>query len=285
MTVVTFASLDAASYRDIVRRALAEDVRWGDATTEAVIPAKQKTSGTLVVETSCVLAGLEVAAECFRQLDPQVTIELVRREGEWCEEGAEVARVAGFAAALLTAERTALNFLRRLSALATLTRQLVDAGRGHVTVRDTRDTTPTLRVLERYAVRVGGGMNHRVGLDEGAVISQNHLRLAGEVRDAVECMRLADTETPIEVVVRTVDEIEAAIAAGAAVLRVDGAAGDLVREAVRRSRGRAKVAVSGPLSADRMAPAAEVGAEYVSLDVLTQAAPRVAATLELTRAG
>jgi len=185
---------------------------------------------------------------------------------------------------VLTAERTALNFLRRLSGVATLTRQLVEAADGRVTVRETGDTTPTLRVLEQYAVRVGGGVNHGVGLDDRVVISQNHARVAGGVATAVERVRRAGTHMPIEVVICAVDDIDAAIAAGAAVLRVDGAAGDLVREAVRRSRGHAKVALSGPASPERMARAADAGAEYASVDVLADAAPRVDVELELTRA-
>ncbi|MDE0830918.1 MAG: hypothetical protein OSB03_17130 [Vicinamibacterales bacterium] len=197
MSVATFASLDPASYREIVRRALAEDVRWGDITTEVVIPTQLQTAGALVLGTRCVLAGLDVAAECFRQVDPHVGVEMVRRDGERCEPGAEVGRVSGSAAAMLTAERTAVNFLRRLTTLATLIRQLVDAGRGRVTVRDTGDTTPTLRAIEQYAVRVGGGVSHRVGLDDGVLISQNHVRLDGGVRAAVERARRTNTEMPI----------------------------------------------------------------------------------------
>jgi nicotinate-nucleotide pyrophosphorylase (carboxylating) len=282
MSVATFASLDPASYREIVRRALAEDVRWGDITAEVVIPTGLQTAGALVLGARCVLAGLDVAAECFRQVDPHVGVEMVRRDGERCEAGAEVVRVSGSAAAVLTAERTAVNFLRRLTTLATLTRQLVDAGRGRVTVRDTGNTTPTLRAIEQYAVRVGGGVSHRIGLDDGVLISQNHVRLAGSVRAAVERARRTNTEMPIEVVICAIDEIEAAIAGGAAVLHVDGAAGDLVREAVVRSRGRAKVSLAGPVSVDRMAQAADVGAEYASLDVWMHAAPRVQVALKLT---
>lgn len=143
MRVAPFASLDPASYREIVRRALAEDVRWGDVTTEAVVPAELTATGVIVVSTSCVLAGLDVAMECFRQLDPHVELEAARREGERCESGTELARLRGGAAALLTAERTALNFLQRLCGIATVTRDFVDASSGRITVLDTRETMPT----------------------------------------------------------------------------------------------------------------------------------------------
>lgn len=154
MTVAAFASLDSASYQEVVHRALAEDVRWGDVTTEVVIPPELRTGGELVLGTRCVLAGVDVAAECFRQLDTDVGVERLRRDGESCEAGTEVARVSGRAVALLTAERTKLSFLQRLTTLATVMRELVDAGRGRVIVRDTGHTTPTLRAMEQTAPRV-----------------------------------------------------------------------------------------------------------------------------------
>ena len=189
MRVAPFASLDPASYREIVRRALAEDVRWGDVTTEAVAPAELTATGVIVLRTSCVLAGLDVARECFRQLDPHLEVDAARPEGERCESGTELARLRGVAAGLLTAERSALNFLQRLCGIATVTRDFVEAGSGRITVRDTRKTTPTLRVLEQYAVRVAGGANHRVGLDDGVLIGTNHVRIAGGVQEAVRRCR------------------------------------------------------------------------------------------------
>ena len=281
MRVAPFTSLDPASYREIVRLALVEDVRWGDVTTEAVVPPELQATGVLVVSTPCVLAGLDVATECFRQLDPHVVIDGVRRDGERCESGTELARLRGGAAALLTAERTALNFLQRLCGIATRTRDFVDAGRGRTTVLDTRRTTPSLRALEAYAVRVGGGVNHRVGLDDGVLVGANHVRMAGSIAEAVRRMRAADAELPIEAEVHTLDDVDAALEAGVATVRVDGLAIEVVREAVRRSRGRAKIAVSGPVPLDRMSQLAQTGAEYVSIAALTQAATQVEMTLEL----
>ena len=284
MRVAPFASLDPASYREIVRRALAEDVRWGDLTTEAVVPADLKATGVIVVRTPCVLAGLDVAMECFRQLDPRVEVDRARREGERCESGTQLARLRGGAAALLTAERTALNFLQRLCGVATLTRDFVPAGGGRTTVLDTRETTPTLRALEAYAVRVGGGVNHRVGLDDGVLVRVNHVRMAGSIAEAVRLMRAAEAELPIEVEAHTLDDVDAALEAGVATVRVDGLPIDVVREAVRRSRGRAKIAVSGPVPLDRMPNLADTGAEYVSVAELTQAVTSVEMTFELASA-
>ena len=284
MRVAPFAQLDPASYREIVRRALAEDVRWGDVTTEAIVPAELKATGVLVVRTPCVLAGLDVATECFRQLDPHVEVEGARREGERCGSGAELVRMRGFGAALLTGERTALNFLQRLCGIATLTRDFVDAGGGRITVRDTRKTTPTLRALEQYAVRVGCGVNHRVGLDDGVLVKDNHIRMAGGVAEAVRRVRAADAELPIEVEARTLDDVDAALEAGVATVLVGASPIAAVREAVHRSRGRAKIEVSGVMPLDRMAELAGTGAEYVSIAALTQAPPPVEITFELARA-
>ena len=152
MKTIPFEPLDPSVYRQIVRRALAEDLGWGDVTTEATVGAEVRGHGTVVVKAPCVLAGLDVAAEVFRQLDPAVHITLRNRDGDRTEPGAVAAEVRGAAALMLTAERTALNFLQRLSGIATLTRRYVDAAGGRITVLDTRKTTPTLRALEKYAV-------------------------------------------------------------------------------------------------------------------------------------
>lgn len=282
MRVAPFAPLDPSSYREIVRRALAEDVRWGDVTTDAVIPTALEANGVLVARGLCVLAGLEVALECFRQLDPHVVVEDARREGERCAPGTELARLRGFAAALLTAEGTALSFLQRLSGVATLTREFVDAGGGRITVLDTRQTTPTLRALEKYAVRVGGGVNHRVGLDDGVLVSANHMRLAGGLAEAVRRLREADPELPIEVVARSLDDVDAALAAGVPTLQIEGLPPAELQEAVRRARGHARVAVSGPVPLDRMAAVVATGAEYASIATLTHAAAPVEISLELS---
>jgi nicotinate-nucleotide pyrophosphorylase (carboxylating) len=167
MTVRDIAPLAPEVYRDLVHRALAEDIGSGDVTTQALVHPDQRARGVILAKAPCVVAGLDVAIEAFRQLDTAVEVTVHRGDGEWCEPSTVVAEIGGSAAAMLTAERTALNFLQRLSGIATLTRHFVDAAAGRIIVLDTRKTTPLLRALEKYAVRAGGGTNHRGGLDAG----------------------------------------------------------------------------------------------------------------------
>ena len=181
--------IDPALYRDIVRRALEEDVRDGDITTDATVTAAQMARGVFLMKADCVLAGLDVALEAFRQIDPAVRVTTRKRDGDVCAAGVAIAEVAGTARALLIGERTALNFLQRISGIATLARRFVDAAGGRITILDTRKTTPTLRVLEKYAVRAGGASNHRAGLYDAILIKDNHIRLAGGVREAVARVR------------------------------------------------------------------------------------------------
>jgi nicotinate-nucleotide pyrophosphorylase (carboxylating) len=277
-----FGPLDPALYREIVRRTLAEDLGWGDVTTDTIVPREQRARGVLVVNDDAVLAGLDVAAEAFRQLDPAMAIHRHRAEGGRCHPGDAVAEVTGYATALLTAERTALNFVQRLAGIATLTRQFVDAAGDRMVVIDTRKTTPMLRTLEKYAVRAGGGTNHRMRLDDGIVIKANHIRLAGSVRAAVDQMRTARHEMPIEVEIERLDDLAPALEAGASMVLVDGLATDVLTEVVRRTRGRAKVQIIGSLTPDRVRQIAPLGAEYVSIGALTCAAPLVDMTFAVS---
>src|SRR5689334_4999123 len=178
--------LDPAVYRDLVRRALAEDVGSGDVTTRAIVPPDAMAAATLQAKSPCVVAGLEVAREVFEQVDPGVRFEADVPDGHACHPGDVIARLTGPAASLLVAERTAVNFLQHLSGIATLTRRFVDAAGGRLTVLDTRKTIPTLRALAKYAVRCGGGSNHRFGLFDAVLIKDNHIRLAGGVAEAVQ---------------------------------------------------------------------------------------------------
>jgi nicotinate-nucleotide pyrophosphorylase (carboxylating) len=281
MRTVPFQPLDPALYREIVRRALAEDLGWGDVTTEAVVPSELRARGIILVKSACVIAGLDVAAEAFSQLDPGCVFERKRKDGERCEPNDIVAEVRGQAASMLTAERTALNFLQRLSGIATLTRRFVDASGGTITVLDTRKTTPTLRALEKYAVRAGGGTNHRGGLDDGVLIKDNHVRLAGGVAEAVKRMKAGDPEMPIEVEAQSLEQVYAAIAAGADLILVDNLPIDAIREAVKRVSGRAKIELSGGVTLDRIPELARTGANYVSVGALTHSAPAADLSFEL----
>jgi nicotinate-nucleotide pyrophosphorylase (carboxylating) len=278
---VPFAPLDPALYREIVRRALAEDLGWGDVTTEATVRPDQRARGIILVKSSCVIAGIRVAEEAFRQLDPAISFDIRRVDGDRCSPGDIVAEAHGSAAAMLTAERTALNLLQRMSGIATLTRAFVDASRGSITILDTRKTTPTLRALEKYSVRAGGGSNHRSGLDDGILIKDNHIRLAGGVEQALARMKAARHEMLIEVEAQSLEQVDTAIAAGADVILVDNLPTDQIREAVRRVNRRAKIEISGGVTLDRIPELAQTGADYVSVGALTHSAPAADISFEL----
>ena len=268
--------LDKALYRELVRRALAEDMGWGDATTEGTIEDGQRGHGRLLAKQESVIAGLDVAEEAFLQLDPTSTMVRHHDDGDLCAAGTLVAEVTGRARALLTAERTALNFMQRLSGIATMTRQYVEAARGSsLIVLDTRKTTPTLRVLEKYAVRAGGGTNHRFALDDGVLIKDNHIALAGGVVEALHRMREAAVDMIVEVEVRTLDEVDVALSAGATRILADNMDLASLEETVRRAKGRAQVEVSGGVTLSRMAEIAASGADFVSIGALTHSAPAV----------
>ena len=281
MKPVPFEPLDPGVYRELVRRALAEDFGWGDVTTETVIDRSQKARGVLQAKSTCVIAGLDVASEAFRQLDPGVSVVVHHHEGSRCEPGTIVAEYRGQASALLTAERTALNFVQRLSGIATLTRHFVDAADGRLTVLDTRKTTPLLRALEKYAVRAGGAVNHRSGLDDGILIKDNHIRLAGGVEKAVTRMRTSNREMPTEVEAQSLDQVDEALRAGADIILLDNLSTADITEAVKRCRGRAKTEISGGVTLTRMRELAQTSADYVSVGALTHSAPAVDLSFEI----
>lgn len=276
-----FGPLEPALYREIVRRALAEDLGWGDMTTEGTVRPEQRATGTFIVKAPCVIAGLDVALEAFRQLDPSATFTIVHGDSEACASGETIAEIQGLAMALLTAERTALNFLQRLCGIASLTRRFVDASKGQIIVLDTRKTTPTLRVLEKYAVRAGGGTNHRMGLDDGILIKDNHIRLAGGLQEALSRMRDASNEMPIEIEVQSFEQLDEALAAGATRILADNFTAEDLKEVVRRTRGKAQVEISGGVTLDRLPLLATTGAEFVSVGALTHSAPAVDISFEI----
>jgi len=272
---VPFEPLDPGMYRELVRRALAEDFGWGDVTTEAIIDRDRKARGVVIAQSTCVMAGVDIAAEAFRQLDPAAQMTIHCQDGQRCGRGSEVLEVRGQASALLTAERTALNFVQRLCGIATLTRQFVDLADGRITILDTRKTTPILRALEKYAVRAGGGVNHRSGLDDGILIKDNHIRIVGNVGDAVKTMQKANREMPTEVEAQSLAQVDEALEAGADIVLLDNLSTEEIIEAVKRCRGRAKTEISGGVTLQRMRELAATGADFVSVGALTHSAPAV----------
>src|SRR5205823_10423407 len=198
-----------------------------------------RSRGVFLAKADCVVAGLDVAIETFRQLDSTIRATTLKRDGDACRAGEEIAEVVGTARALLVGERTALNFLQRLSGIATRARTFVDATGGRITILDTRKTTPLLRTLEKYAVRTGGATNHRFGLFDAVLIKDNHIRLAGGVTRAVERVRAERPGMPIEIEAQTLDEVDQALGAGAQIVLVDNMPTADIREAVARARGRA----------------------------------------------
>ena len=276
-------ALDPTEYREIVRRALDEDVASGDITTEATVAPSQRARGTFLAKADCVLAGLDVALEAFRQLDRQVQPDLRKRDGDSCRAGDEIGEVTGSARALLVGERTALNFLQRLSGIATRARQFVDAANGRIGILDTRKTTPTLRVLEKYAVAVGGAINHRMGLFDAVLIKDNHVRLAGGVKAAVDLVRARWPGMRIEIEAQSLPEVDQALDAGADIVLADNLSIDEIRQTVERARGRAKVEISGGVTLDRIPELAATGADWVSVGALTHSAPAVDISFEIVR--
>jgi len=273
--------LDPTAYRDIVRRALVEDVGPGDVTTRAIVPENATATATLLAKSPCVVAGLDIAREVFEQVDVSLKFSASGPDGRLCEPGEALAHVTGRAASILTAERTAVNFLQHLSGIATLTRLIVDAARGRLTVLDTRKTIPTLRSLAKYAVRCGGGTNHRIGLYDGVLIKDNHIRLAGSVAEAVRRVRASGSLLPIEVEAQTLQEVDGALAAGADVIMLDNLDDGEIREAIRQINGRAKVEISGGVTLERIRVIAAMGADCVSVGALTHSAAAADISLEI----
>jgi nicotinate-nucleotide pyrophosphorylase (carboxylating) len=272
--------LAAGELRALVEAAIREDLGCGDLTTRLVVPGNRRARGALVSQQEIVVAGLPVAAEVFRVLDAETCFDASVDDGAEVRAGTELAMVAGSAATLLAGERVALNFLQHLSGIATFTRRMQMHLAGLQTeLLDTRKTTPGLRALEKYAVRAGGGHNHRQRLDDGILIKSNHLRLAGGVRAAVESARRERppeaANLPIEVEVSTLAELDEAIAAGAEVLLLDNMTPREVRSCVERAAGRVRLEVSGGVNAGNIRAYAETGVDAISVGALTHSAPAV----------
>jgi len=266
-----------------VLAALAEDIGAGDVTTEATVPEDAVGTADLLLKEPGVLCGLRAAESTFRALDPEVRFEALASDGDLVgDPPAVVARVSGSLRSMLTGERVALNFLGRLSGIATLTRRYTDAVEGTgAAVLDTRKTTPGLRALEKHAVVCGGGRNHRFGLDDAVLVKDNHLRAAGSVGRAVELVRAA-SDLPIEVECETLHQVGEALEVGVDAILLDNMTLDELREAVSLNAGRARLEASGGVSLGTVRSIAETGVDEISVGALTHSARSLDVSLELT---
>jgi nicotinate-nucleotide pyrophosphorylase (carboxylating) len=262
---------------DFVTATLAEDLGiGGDVTSCATIPGDARFIAALNCREPIVVAGLEIAAAFFAALDPEVLIEQLCDDGERAEAGAVLMRIEGKARAMLAAERSALNTLQHLSGIATLTRRYVDAIAGTgATLLDTRKTIPGLRVLEKYAARMGGAENHRMRLDDGVLIKDNHVAVCGGVAEAVRRAKGVTTGMDVQVEVDRIEQIEPALAAGADRLLLDNMTPAVLCEAVAKVAGRVPLEASGGVNLDTIRAIAESGVDYISVGRITQSAPAV----------
>lgn len=265
------SELIAAAVETDVARALAEDVGSGDLTAQ-LIPAAQTACARVITREAAVIAGRPWFDACFRAFDPDCDIDWRVNEGDLVATGDVLVEISGNARALLTAERPALNFLQTLSAVATATRPYVDAVRGtHAAILDTRKTLPGLRIAEKYAVRIGGGQNQRIGLFDGILIKENHIAAAGGIAQVLEAaFRLANGQVSVQIEVETIPELEQALAAGAPLILLDNFSLADLRRAVQVSHGRALLEASGNITLDRVRAVAETGVDRISIGGLTK---------------
>jgi nicotinate-nucleotide pyrophosphorylase (carboxylating) len=262
---------------DFVHRTLAEDLgTGGDVTSNATIPADAHFVAEMNARQEIVVAGIEIAAAFFRALDPEVRVEELTEDGSRGAPGTVLMRLDGIARAMLTAERSALNTLQHLSGIATLTRTYVDAigGTGAVLI-DTRKTIPGLRALEKYAVRMGGAQNHRMRLDDGVLIKDNHVAVSGGVAEAVRSAKAANTGLAVQVEVDRIAQVEPALEAGADRLLLDNMDPAMLRQAVKLVDGRVPLEASGGVTLETIRSIAETGVNFISVGRITQSAPAV----------
>ena len=273
--------LTADALEALITAALAEDIGGGDLTTDGIVPASARCRAALVLEESGVVCGVPAAASVFTALDPGVAVGVLAEEGARVALSTVVARLDGPARAVLTGERTALNLLGRLCGIATLTARYVDLVEGTgTTILDTRKTTPGLRVVEKYAVSCGGGTNHRMGLHDGILIKENHLRIAGGIRVALAALGAREGFT-VEVETETLDEVAEALEAGVDRILLDNMTLEQVAEAVELAGGRVPLEVSGGISLATVRSYAETGVEFISVGALTHSARSLDVSLEL----
>ena len=272
---------------EIIDRALVEDLVKGDVTTDALIPADRRGTGLIVAKKEGILAGINIAKQVFHRVDPELKVEVLLEDGAGVKPGSKVANVSGSIASILAAERVALNFLQRLSGIASETKRYVEAVKGlPVRIMDTRKTTPGLRSLEKHAVKVGGGENHRMNLGDGILIKDNHLaalRSQGlNIKQIVARARQNSPQRlPVEVEVATASEALEAAEAGADIVMLDNMSLEDMRKAVKSIHGRALIEASGGITLDNVRAVAETGVDFISIGALTHSVTALDISLEL----
>lgn len=268
---------------EAVRRALVEDVGKGDLTTNALVPENARAQGVIYSKAHGTLAGMSAAERTFQYLDPQIEIHWELVDGSELVPGSVIARVKGKGRALLTGERVALNFLQRLSGIATATREILKTLEGtKAQLIDTRKTTPGLRLLEKYAVRAGGGCNHRLGLDDGVLIKDNHIKIAGGIKEAIRRAKAGVPHTiKIEVEVESLAQLKDALDAGADIIMLDNMSLDTMREAVRITAGRVPLEASGGISKETIRKVAETGVDLISVGAVTHSAKALDISMDI----
>ncbi|HEY5593598.1 MAG TPA: carboxylating nicotinate-nucleotide diphosphorylase [Nitrospiria bacterium] len=273
-----------AILRPIVERALKEDIGSGDLTTRLLFPKTIKAEAAIQVKQEAILAGLTVAEAVFKKVDPKLKFKSLARDGDRVKAGTIVARLEGDGRSLLKGERVALNFLQHLSGIATLTARFVEAVRGtKATILDTRKTTPGLRNLEKYAVRTGGGRNHRMNLSDGILIKDTHLALAGSLKAAVErAKKNASRGFKVEAETTNRTELEEALAAKADIILLDNMSIPQLKEAVLLINGQALTEVSGGVNLNNVREIASTGVDFISIGALTHSAPAVDLSMDIT---
>lgn len=278
---------EQSAAKQLIKMALAEDLgKRGDITSLATIPANVRLCGHLRAKADGVLAGLPLVEMVYRQVDPNVTVSFYAQDGERVAAGTVAAEVTGPGCSVLTGERVALNFVQRLSGIATLTAEFVAAVQGtRAVILDTRKTTPGWRSLEKYAVRMGGGQNHRIGLYDMVLVKDNHIDGAGGITPAVNAVRayLPARDALIEVEVRTLDELREALSLGVDRILLDNMDEEQMRAAVRLAAGRVPLEASGNMSLKRVRAAAETGVNFISVGALTHSAPALDLSMKITR--
>jgi len=266
---------------DSVKRALEEDIGNGDATTNSIVPDDAVLHGQIVAKQDGVIAGLEIAKAVFHELNREVIFDEAVADGDRVTRRMLISEVKGSARALLTGERAALNFLGRMSGIATLTRQFVDAVAGtNAKILDTRKTAPGLRTLDKLAVKLGGGENHRTGLFDMILIKDNHIDFAGSITAAVEQARSAGTNLEIEVETRTLNDVQEALGLGVTRILLDNMTPETMKQAVELNGGRAKLEASGNVTLENVVEVARTGVDYISVGALTHSAKVFDVSLE-----